>query len=114
MFIRVTTRTSLGWPILVKSLPQTVPERHPRLVADLGRGTGDVGERMLDVALALRPENRLQRVIVQGRARVDQLEQRVAGAARDVHRESGRGALERADVGVDHVVHVSEVAALSP
>src|SRR5260370_41614889 len=111
MVIRVTTRTSLGWPIFVKSLTQTIPKRHPRLVADLGRGAGDVGERMLDVALARRPENRLQRVMVQGRGRVDQVEKRVTGAACDGPPDSGRGALERADIGIDHVVHVGEVAA---
>src|SRR5258708_17867350 len=97
MFIRVTTRTSLGWPIFVKSLTQTVPERHPRLVADLGRGAGDVGERMLDVALARRPENRLQRGMVQGRDRVDQVGKGVAGAACDGHRRPGACALRRAE-----------------
>src|SRR5260370_12666246 len=107
MFIRVTTRTSLGWPIFVKSLTQTVPERHPRLVADLGRGAGDVGERMLDVALARRPENRLQRVMVQGRDRVDQVEKGVAGAACDGHSDFGPRALGPATRGLRPRVHVS-------
>src|SRR5258708_19661352 len=100
MFIRVTTRTSLGWPIFVKSLTQTVPERHPRRVADLGRGAGDVGERMLDVALARRPENRLQRVMVQGRDRVDQVEKRGTGAPSDVHPDSHRAPLHPPDLAI--------------
>src|SRR5207245_7401264 len=74
MFMRVMTRASLGGAVVGKNPPQSLREADRGSVSDRLLGEQDVGEGVLDVALARRPMHGSQGRPVQHSYRIDELE----------------------------------------
>src|SRR5579859_1563222 len=112
MFKRVMRRASLGGPVVFKGPSEPFFEADPGPVADRFRRQRDVGPGVPDVPRPRRAERNLERAAVERRNRVGQLAKRVALTGGDVHCEARHVAPQGAEIGLDHVVDIGEVAAL--
>src|ERR1700687_632241 len=112
MFIRVMTRASLGGPVVFKRPLESGLEADFGSITDLRRRERDVRTRMPDVPFPWRPECGEKRPSVEVRDGLDQIEQRVALAASDVHGDAIRLTLRGPNVCLHHAVYMGEVAAL--